>query len=187
MVIEHTPRVQELRQKLVLFMEEHIYPAEKIYADQLDARGRWTVPPVMDVLKAKARAQGLWNLFLPDPEIAVGLTNLEYAPLCEVMGRSAIGSEAFNCNAPDTGNMEVLWKYGSEAQKETLLKPLLAGEIRSAFCMTEPAVASSDATNITASIARDGDGYVVNGRKWWISNAGHPDCKIYIVMGKTDP
>jgi acyl-CoA dehydrogenase len=186
MVIEQTPRVQALRQKLLLFMEEHVYPAEKIYADQLDARGRWTVPPVMDVLKAKARAESLWNLFLPDAELAAGLTILEYAPLCEVMGRSSIGPEAFNCNAPDTGNMEVLWKYGDDAQKKAWLVPLLAGEIRSAFCMTEPAVASSDATNITSSIAPDGDDYVINGRKWWISNAGHPDCKIYIFMGKTD-
>ncbi|MCH8112537.1 MAG: acyl-CoA dehydrogenase family protein [Proteobacteria bacterium] len=187
MVIEHTPRVAELHGRLQAFMDEHVYPAEQPYVEELEAGGRWCVPPLMETLKAKAKAAGLWNLFLPDEELAVGLTVLEYAPLCEIMGRSVIAPEVFNCNAPDTGNMEVLWKYGDDAQKEQWLTPLLAGEIRSAFCMTEPGVASSDATNVRSSIKRDGDDYIVNGRKWWISNAAHPNCKIYIFMGKTDP
>ncbi|HJN04029.1 MAG TPA: acyl-CoA dehydrogenase family protein [Alphaproteobacteria bacterium] len=186
MVIESTPRVDELRARLSSFMDEHVFPAETAYARHLTENDRWSVPPIMEDLKARARGEGLWNLFLPDEELAIGLTNLEYAPLCEVMGRSPIGPEVFNCNAPDTGNMEVLWKYGTDAQKEQWLVPLLAGEIRSAFCMTEPDVASSDATNVRSSIKRDGDDYVINGRKWWISNSMHPDCNIYIFMGKTD-
>jgi acyl-CoA dehydrogenase len=186
---EYSPKVKELQQKLTAFMEEYIYPNEKVYQEQVDAaEDRWSiVPPIMEELKAKAKNTGLWNLFLPETEYGAGLTNLEYAPLCEIMGRSPIAPEVFNCNAPDTGNMEVLVRYGSESQKEKWLKPLLNGEIRSCFSMTEPAVASSDATNIEASIIRDGDEYVINGRKWWSSGAGDPRCKIAIVMGKTSP
>ncbi len=187
MVVEHSPRVQELQGRIQAFMDAHVYPAERTHAEQVEEGGRWCAPPIMEELKAKAKSEELWNLFLPDADLAPGLTNLEYAPLCEIMGRSPIAPEVFNCNAPDTGNMELLWKYGSEAQKDAWLKPLLAGEIRSAFCMTEPGVASSDATNVQSSIKRDGDSYVINGRKWWISNAAHPNCKIYIFMGKTDP
>ncbi|MHA6252227.1 acyl-CoA dehydrogenase [Oceanobacillus sp. CAU 1775] len=185
----YSPKVIKLQEKLLHFMEEHVYPNEALYNEQLNAQeNRWTsVPPIMEELKEKAKEQGLWNLFLPDSENGAGLSNLEYAPLCEIMGRSLIGPEVFNCNAPDTGNMEVLDRYGSEEQKETWLKPLLAGEIRSCFSMTEPDVASSDATNIQTSISRDGDEYVINGRKWWSSGAGDPRCKIGIVMGKTDP
>ena len=169
-------------------MHEHIYPNETEYFSYLaSAPSRWVVPPIMETLKARAQAADLWNLFLPDSEYGAGLTNLEYAPLAELMGRSWIASEAFNCAAPDTGNMEVLVRYGTEAQKAEWLAPLLAGKIRSAFAMTEPAVASSDATNIEASIDRDGDEYVVNGRKWWTSGAMDPRCKLLIVMGKTDP
>lgn len=169
-------------------MEEHVYPNEKVYERQLNEQeNRWNaVPQVMEDLKEKAKAAGLWNLFLPESEYGAGLTNLEYAPLCEIMGRSMIGPEVFNCSAPDTGNMEVIVRYGTEEHKEKWLKPLLAGEIRSCFSMTEPAVASSDATNIEASIVRDGEDYVINGRKWWSSGAGDPRCKIAIVMGKTD-
>lgn len=169
-------------------MEEHVYPNEKVYEQQLnDQENRWSaVPQVMEDLKEKAKAAGLWNLFLPESEYGAGLTNLEYAPLCEIMGRSLIGPESFNCGAPDTGNMEVIVRYGKEEHKEKWLKPLLAGEIRSCFSMTEPAVASSDATNIEASIVRDGDEYIINGRKWWSSGAGDPRCEIAIVMGKTD-
>jgi acyl-CoA dehydrogenase len=182
----------ELREKVESFMEELVYPNEKTYADQLTeatARGaRWSIPPVIEELKDEAKSRGLWNLFLPDSEYGAGLTNLEYAPLCEVMGRSAIAPEAFNCNAPDTGNMEVLARYGTEEQKERWLRPLLDGEIRSAFCMTEPDVASSDATNIEGRIERSSDGseYVVNARKWWSTGAPDPRCEILIVMGKTD-
>jgi acyl-CoA dehydrogenase len=184
-----SPRAQSYLQRLSAFMQDHVLPAEPEYGAQLqnvsDWR-RWKQPVVMEKLKAQARAAGLWNLFLPDQEYGAGLTNVEYAPLAEVTGRSAIAPEVFNCNAPDTGNMEVLVKYGSAAQKERWLKPLLAGEIRSAFCMTEPDVASSDATNMRASAQIDGDQVVLNGRKWWSSGIGHPHCRLLIFMGLTD-
>lgn len=169
-------------------MEEHIYPNERLYEQQLNEQpSRWSaVPPIMEELKEKAKQAGLWNLFLPESEYGAGLTNVEYAPLCEIMGRSIIGPEAFNCGAPDTGNMEVLVRYGTSEQKEKWLKPLLNGDIRSCFSMTEPDVGSSDATNIQCSIIREGDEYVINGIKWWSSGAGDPRCKIAIVMGKSD-
>ena len=167
-------------------MDEHIYPNEKRFLDEIES-DRWKPARIVEELKPKARAAGLWNLFMPDQENGAGLTNLEYAPLCETMGRSSMAAEVFNCSAPDTGNMEVLARYGTPDQKEKWLRPLLAGEIRSCFAMTEPAVASSDATNIEASIVRDGDQYIINGRKWWTSGAGDPRCKIAIFMGKTDP
>lgn len=169
-------------------MEEHIYPNERLYEQQLNEQpSRWSaVPPIMEELKEKAKQAGLWNLFLPESEYGAGLTNVDYAPLCEIMGRSIIGPEAFNCGAPDTGNMEVLVRYGTPEQKEKWLKPLLNGDIRSCFSMTEPDVGSSDATNIQCSIVREGDEYVINGRKWWSSGAGDPRCKIAIVMGKSD-
>src|SRR5262245_41595031 len=172
--------------KLSGFMDAHIHPNEAAFYRQHEAGGRWTIPPLMEELKAKARAAGLWNLFLPESELGAGLTNLEYAPLCEVMGRVGFAPEVFNCSAPDTGNMEVLARYGNAEQKKQWLEPLLDGRIRSAFAMTEPAVASSDATNIETDIRRDGDSYVINGRKWWTSGALDPRCKILIVMGKTD-
>jgi acyl-CoA dehydrogenase len=187
MEFEHSAKVKDLEKRLRAFMDEHIYPNEQLYHDQVEAGGRWKIPAIMEELKKKGRAQGLWNLFLAESEYGAGLTNLEYAPLCEIMGRSMIASEAFNCSAPDTGNMEVLVRYGTPEHKEKWLKPLLNGEIRSCFSMTEPEVASSDATNIRASIVRDGDHYVINGRKWWSSGAGDPRCKISIFMGKTDP
>ena len=189
MDFDYSPKVKALISKLERFMEENVYPGEKIFEEQLNAQEtRWAaVPPIMEELKAKAKQDGLWNLFLPDNEYGAGLSNLEYAPLCEIMGRSIIAPEVFNCNAPDTGNMEVLARYGSDEQKEKWLKPLLNGEIRSCFSMTEPDTASSDATNISCSIVRDGDEYIVNGRKWWSSGAGDPRCKIAIVMGKTNP
>lgn len=189
MDFDYSPKVKALISKLERFMEENVYPGEKIFEEQLNAQEtRWAaVPPIMEELKAKAKQEGLWNLFLPDNEYGAGLSNLEYAPLCEIMGRSIIAPEVFNCNAPDTGNMEVLARYGSDEQKEKWLKPLLNGEIRSCFSMTEPDTASSDATNISCSIVRDGDEYIVNGRKWWSSGAGDPRCKIAIVMGKTNP
>lgn len=179
-------KAKELQQRLRLFMDEHIYPNEARFQEEIECK-RWSPTLVIEELKPKARAAGLWNLFLPDKEYGAGLTNLEYAPLCEIMGRSMMAPEVFNCSAPDTGNMEVLARYGSAEQKEKWLKPLLAGEIRSCFAMTEPAVASSDATNIEASIVQRGDEYVINGRKWWASGAGDPRCKIAIFMGKTNP
>ncbi|NES28224.1 acyl-CoA dehydrogenase [Micromonospora terminaliae] len=182
-------RTVELREKLDAFLTECVYPAEPVHHEQVLAAGDpWARPPVLAELKAEARARGLWNLFLPDRRYGAGLTNLQYAPLAELTGRSPhLAPEALNCAAPDTGNMELLAEFGSEAQRERWLTPLLAGEIRSAFCMTEPEVASSDATNIGTRIVRDGDGYVVNGRKWWSSGAMDPRCEIFIVMGKTDP
>jgi acyl-CoA dehydrogenase len=185
MDLEPTPKTRDLQRRLRAFMEEHIYPNEALFHDQIKAE-RWAPTAIVEELKTKARAVGLWNLFLPENELGAGLSNLEYAPLCEIMGRSIMAPEVFNCSAPDTGNMEVLARYGTPEQQERWLKPLLAGEIRSCFAMTEPAVASSDATNIEASIARDGDEYVINGRKWWSSGAGDPRCKIAIFMGKTD-
>ena len=178
-------KVMDLQRRLQEFMDEHIYPNERRYHDEIEGN-RWSPPAVIEELKPKARAAGLWNLFLPDPEHGAGLTNLEYAPLAEIMGGSFIAPEVFNCSAPDTGNMEVLARYGTGEQKERWLKPLLAGEIRSCFSMTEPGVASSDATNIEASIVRQGDEYVINGRKWWSSGAGDPRCKVAIFMGRTD-
>src|SRR5580700_5742104 len=179
-------KVKHLQRRLQAFMDEYIYPNERRYYDEIECN-RWSPPAVIEELKPKARAAGLWNLFLPDDAHGEGLTNLEYAPLAEIMGRSFIAPEVFNCSAPDTGNMEVLARYGTADQKEQWLKPLLAGEIRSCFSMTEPDVASSDATNIGATILREGDEYVIHGRKWWSSGAGDPQCKIAIFMGKTDP
>ena len=187
MNFEFTDKVKSLQKRLQAFMDEHIYPNEQRYADELNPDDRWLPSEIIAELKPKARAAGLWNLFLPESEDGAGLTNLEYAPLCEIMGRSTMASEVFNCSAPDTGNMEVLARYGTKEQKERWLKPLLEGEMRSCFSMTEPGVASSDATNIESSIVRDGDQYVINGRKWWSSGAGDPRCKISIFMGKTDP
>ena len=186
MHFDFTPKVQDLQKRLQAFMEEHIYPNEKLFYEQI-AQNRWQPVPIIEELKPKARAAGLWNLFLPHSANGAGLTNLEYAPLCEIMGRVHFAPEVFNCSAPDTGNMEVIERYGTEAHKQQWLQPLLNGEIRSCFAMTEPAVASSDATNIESSIQRDGDEYVINGRKWWTSGAGDPRCKIAIFMGKTDP
>jgi len=183
---EFSEKVKELQQRLQAFMDEHIYPNERRFQDEVE-RNRWTPTRVIEELKPKARAAGLWNLFLPNDENGAGLTNLEYAPLCEIMGRSHMAPEVFNCSAPDTGNMEVLARYGTPEQKARWLKPLLAGEIRSCFAMTEPAVASSDATNIESRIVRAGNEYVISGRKWWASGAGDPRCKIAIFMGKTDP
>ncbi|HEX3587556.1 MAG TPA: acyl-CoA dehydrogenase family protein [Candidatus Angelobacter sp.] len=186
MNFDYTAKVKALLTRLRAFMDEHIYPNEKRFYQEIE-RDRWTPSKVIEELKPKARTAGLWNLFLPDDENGAGLSNLEYAPLCEIMGRSILAPEVFNCSAPDTGNMEVLARYGTPEQKERWLKPLLAGEIRSCFAMTEPAVASSDATNIQASVRREGNEYVLNGRKWWSSGAGDPRCKIAIFMGKTDP
>jgi len=188
MDFSYTPKVEKLCAEVSAFMNEHVYPVEGEYEDAVRAgESPWVVPPIMESLKEKARQAGLWNLFLPDSEYGAGLSNLEYAPLAELMGRSPIAPEVFNCSAPDTGNMEVLVRYGTEAQKKRWLEPLLAGEIRSAFAMTEPDVASSDATNIRATIERDGDTYVINGRKWWTSGAMDPRCQILVFMGKTDP
>jgi acyl-CoA dehydrogenase len=183
---EFTDKMKELQRRLQSFMDEHIYPNEQRVQQEIE-RDRWAPSRTIEELKPKARAAGLWNLFLPNDEHGPGLTNFEYAPLCETMGRSMIAPEVFNCSAPDTGNMEVIARYGTPEQKEQWLKPLLAGEIRSCFAMTEPAVASSDATNIEASVVRQGNEYVINARKWWTSGAGDPRCKIIIFMGKTDP
>jgi len=186
MDFEFSGKVKDLQGRVRAFLEEYVYPNERRYHDEIE-RNRWSPTRVVEELKPKARAAGLWNLFLPNDEHGAGLTNLEYAPLCESMGRSAMAPEVFNCAAPDAGNMEVLARYGTPEQKERWLKPLLAGEIRSCFAMTEPAVASSDATNIESSIVRNGGEYVINGRKWWSSGAGDPRCKIAIFMGKSDP
>ena len=187
MNFEFTPKVKELQKRLTAFMDEHIYPHEPRYQEHINGPDRWKPVPVIEELKPVARAAGLWNLFLPESELGAGLTNLEYAPLCEIMGRSSMAPEVFNCSAPDTGNMEVLERYASAVLKERWLKPLLAGEIRSCYAMTEPQVASSDATNIESSIRREGAHYVIDGRKWWISGAGDPRCRVAIFMGKTDP
>jgi acyl-CoA dehydrogenase len=183
---ESSDKVKDLERRLQVFMNDHIYPNEQRFHEEIE-RDRWSPAKVIEELKPKARAAGLWNLFLPESEYGQGLTNLEYAPLCEVMGRSHMAPEVFNCSAPDTGNMEVLARYGTAEQKQRWLKPLLAGEIRSCFAMSEPQVASSDATNIEARIVRNGDEYILNGRKWWTSGAGDPRCKIAIFMGKTNP
>ena len=192
MHFDYTPKVQDLRKRLLAFMDEHVYPNEHRFEEEVAANrakgNAWVPTNIIEELKPKARAAGLWNLFLPKSTRAPeGLSNLEYAPLCEIMGRVSWAPEVFNCSAPDTGNMETIERYGSEANKDQWLEPLLRGEIRSAFLMTEPAVASSDATNIECRIQRDGDHYVINGRKWWSSGAGDPRCAVYIVMGKTDP
>ena len=188
MDFEYNDRTKELVGRVQDFMDRYVYPNEEVYYEQLDeGDNRWKVIPVLEELKEKAREEGLWNLFLPESELGGGLTNLEYAPVCEVMGRINWAPEVFNCSAPDTGNMEVLERYGTPEQKKQWLDPLLAGEIRSAFAMTEPRVASSDATNIEIRIERDGDEYVINGRKWWTSGIGDPRCKILIFMGKNDP
>jgi acyl-CoA dehydrogenase len=191
MDFRYSRRTRELLESMQAFMDEHVYPAEKRFFAEVEENRRkgnpWVATRAIEELKEKARGQGLWNLFLPDSEYGAGLTNLEYAPLCEIMGRSPIAPEAFNCSAPDTGNMEVLVRYGSPALKKRWLEPLLRGEIRSAFAMTEPEVASSDATNIQARIVRDGGHYVIDGHKWWTSGANDPRCQVLIFMGKTDP
>jgi acyl-CoA dehydrogenase len=186
MNFDYSPKVMELRSRVQDFMDAHVHPSEERYERELRANGQWQTPPVVEELKARAKAEGLWNLFLPGAHGA-GLTNLEYAPLCEIMGRLVWAPEVFNCSAPDTGNMETIERYGSATQKKQWLEPLLDGTIRSCFAMTEPAVASSDATNIECRIERKGDRYVINGRKWWSSGALNPRCKVYVVMGKTDP
>jgi len=191
MNFEYSDKVKNLQKRLTEFMDAHVYPGEKQFEAEMDAARKagnpWQPAPVMESLKQKAKAAGLWNLFLPESQYGAGLTNLEYAPLCEIMGRSMIGAEPFNCSAPDTGNMETLVRYGDEAQQKQWLLPLLDGTIRSGFAMTEPGVASSDATNIAARIEREGDHYVINARKWWTSGANDPRCKILIFMGKTSP
>jgi len=187
MDFDYSPKVIELQDRLRAFMEAHVYPNEQRFDDEVGQGDRWQPTRLIEELKAKAKAAGLWNLFLPASERGAGLTNTEYAPLCEIMGRVLWAPEVFNCSAPDTGNMEVLERYGTAEQKRQWLEPLLEGRIRSAFTMTEPDVASSDATNIETSIVRDGDEYVIDGRKWWSSGAGDPRCKIFILMGKTDP
>lgn len=191
MDFEYSQKVRDLQKRLLAFMDEHIYPSEKKFDDEVENNRRngnpWIPSLVLEELKEKARSAGLWNLFLPESEHGAGLTNLEYAPLAEIMGRTYIASEVFNCSAPDTGNMETIERYGNEEQKEEWLKPLLEGKIRSGFAMTEPGTASSDATNVRAKIVREGNNYVINGRKWWTSGAPDPRCKILIVMGKTDP
>jgi acyl-CoA dehydrogenase len=184
---EYSQKSRDYLQRLGAFMDEHVYPNEERFYTQLKEGERWEEPPLLDELKAQARTAGLWNLFLPDSHYGAGLSNLDYAPLCEMMGRVRFAAEIFNCSAPDTGNMETLERYGTAAQKREWLEPLLAGTIRSAFAMTEPRVASSDATNIESSIVRDGDSYLINGRKWWTSGAGSARCRLFIFMGKTDP
>ena len=187
-IFEMSAKAKELHGRLLEFARNECLPAEKVFAEQIaKASDRWQPVPVVEELKRKAKSLGLWNMFLPESQNGAGLSNLEYAPLCEIMGHYPLSSEATNCSAPDTGNMEVLERYGTEEHKKKWLVPLLAGEIRSAFCMTEPDVASSDATNISARIERDGDEYVINGRKWWSSGAGDPRCKVFVFMGKTDP
>lgn len=186
-MFEQSSRSADYKQRIEAFMAEHIYPNEDLFYAQTEQTGPWSFQPIVEELKPLARAAGLWNLFLPDKELGAGLSNLEYAPLCEIMGRSHLAPEVFNCSAPDTGNTETIWRYGTEEQKTRWLKPLLAGEIRSAFAMTEPEVASSDATNIESSIRRDGDDYVINGRKWYTTGATDPRCQIIIFMGKSDP
>jgi len=183
----YSPKTQELLDKLIAFRDEHIYPNEAVFARQVNEGNRWAAVPVVAELQALAREQGLWNLFLPEPEYGAGLSNLEYAPLAEAMGCNEWAPEVFNCGAPDTGNMEVIARYGNDEQKEQWLKPLLSAEIRSCFAMTEPGVASSDATNMEATAVREGDEWVLNGRKWWISGAGDPRCKIAIFMCLTNP
>jgi acyl-CoA dehydrogenase len=187
MYFEFSEKTQDLQQRVRAFMDEYVYPNEHKFHEHGRGTDRWQPVPIIEELKPKARAAGLWNLFLPASERGAGLTNLEYAPLCEIMGASPIGPEVFNCSAPDTGNMEVFERYASPELKKQWLEPLLAGEVRSCFAMTEPAVASSDATNIESGIVRDGDEYVINGRKWWTSGAGDPRCKVAIFMGKTNP
>jgi acyl-CoA dehydrogenase len=188
MNFDHNDKIKGLLERLEVFMDEHIYPNQDAHRQQVDDMGNiWTPVPIVEELKPRARDAGLWNLFLPESDLGAGLTNLEYAPLCEVMGRVHWSSEVFNCSAPDTGNMETLERYGTEEQKREWLDPLLAGEIRSCFAMTEPDVASSDARNICSTIVRDGDDYILNGLKWWSSGTGDPRCKLYIFMGKTDP
>ena len=183
----YSPKVEQLREQVDAFMQEHVFPAEAIFHQQINEGDRWQPPAIVEELKDKARAAGLWNLFLPESELGAGLTNLEYAPLAELMGRSGLASEAFNCSAPDTGNMETIVRYGTDEHKEKWLKPLLAGEIRSCFGMTEPGVASSDATNMQANARREGDEWVINGRKGWTSGACDPRCKVMIFMGLTNP
>ncbi|MGD8859351.1 MAG: acyl-CoA dehydrogenase family protein [Myxococcales bacterium] len=187
MSFQFSDKAKDLHERIRKFAQDEVAPAEPIFSQQVAEGDRWEPTPVMEELKKKARAQGLWNLFLPESELGAGLSNLEYTPIAEITGYYPLLSEAMNCSAPDTGNMEVLVRYGSDAMKERWLKPLLDGEIRSAFCMTEPDVASSDATNIQSRIERDGDHYVINGTKWWSSGAGDPRCKVFIFMGKTDP
>lgn len=187
MILEFSDKAKELQARVKAFMDEFVYPNEPTFLRQIEEGDRWEPVAIVEELKEKAHEEGLWNLFLPESEYGVGLTNYEYAPLCEIMGRSTMAPEVFNCSAPDTGNMETIVRYGNEEQKEKWLKPLLEGTIRSAFCMTEPDVASSDATNIQASIVREGDEYVINGSKWWASGGSDPRCKIFIFMGKTNP
>jgi acyl-CoA dehydrogenase len=188
MEFEHSAKVRDLQARLSAFMDAHVYPNEKRFREEIAEGDRWQPTPILETLKGTARQAGLWNLFLPDSEYGAGLTNREYAPLCEIMGRaSPFAPEIFNCSAPDTGNMEVLVRYGTPEQKREWLEPLLAGEMRSCFAMTEPDVASSDATNIQSTITRDGSEYVISGRKWWISGAGDPRCRIAIFMGRSDP
>jgi acyl-CoA dehydrogenase len=188
MDFEHNARTIGLMQRLTAFMDEHVYPNEALYRQQVAAMGeQWTPVPIIEALKPRARQAGLWNLFLPNSDLGAGLSNLEYAPLCEIMGRVSWSAEVFNCSAPDTGNMETIARYGTDEQKQQWLKPLLDGDIRSCFAMTEPGVASSDARNISATIGGDGDDYILNGHKWWSSGSGDPRCKLFIFMGKTEP